>query len=156
MRKTLLWMGLVVSGILLLSGALNSVQAAALPSGDICWTITQTQTEKGSSSQSFTLKMHLVASDTTIGTACGLVSVSGDNPSIISGTYFKSGSYIYMNLVMTQKHTDSERECGILQAKVSASSLGGTFFMIRNDFDTSAKTFEDGYSSGTLVKTTCK
>ncbi len=156
MRKTvLLLVGLVVSGIFLLSGAVCTVNAATLPSGNICWTVKQTQTEKGSSSKTFSMALHLAAIDSTVGTAAGTVTISGENSPIVTGTYFKSGSYVYMNLTMTQNLSDGTKETGLLQAKVSISTLKGTFFAVFHQFDPSSKTFDDGYAAGTLTKTTC-
>jgi hypothetical protein len=153
MRKRFLPVGLMVLGVFLISGVLHSAHAA-LPAGDMCWKVTKTQSEKGlvNPAQTFTVRMHLKALDASMGAAYGYVTVPGDNPFILSGNYFKIGANIYLNMVISQKHTNTWRDSGTMQITLNASTLSGTFYEIRSDFDTKAKVFDSGYSSGNITK----
>ena len=54
------------------------------------------------------VKFHVKSLDTATFVMTGVITVSGDNPFILTGTATKIGTKIYANLVGTQDHKAEE------------------------------------------------
>ena len=153
-RSILLLVAIAFS--LLTAFTVPTVQAQ-IPKGDQCWTVRVTQTEKGpvpaATPMIFTVKMHIVPQDAFQATVSGFVNEPGNNPFILTGTAALVNSSIYLNLATSQAHrSEPWRDSGVMQAVLSPTTLGGTFWEIRNDYNTSTRQFVHGYSAGTLTK----
>ena len=127
--------------------------SAQLPSGDMCWTIKITQNEKGPTSMTRAVKMHMVPLDSQQASVSGIVSIPKNNPFLLMGTASRVGSSLILNLTTTQKHkSEPWRDTGTMQATLNPTTLSGTFWTVSKDFNTVTHEFTDGYASGTLTK----
>lgn len=145
---------LVAVAVLLTGGRTVSAQP---PSGDYCFTVRQTMTEEGAVDKRFMARVHFSALDDHVASLHGYVLISGDNPYILTGIGNQVGTgFVYVNVTSTQNHkTEPWVDTGIMQMKLRADTLAGTFTEVRTDYNTVTKEFVNGFSSGTVAPRTC-
>lgn len=128
----------------------SSVFAQAFPT-DLTIRATLQQSEQGPLPEPvrFVLQIHLESANGTNFTIWGKVPDAAE-PAYLGGTGILERNTLTMNLTFTQTHADSWRDSGVMQAQYNVVTNRGTFWMIRNDFDSNALTFDRGFDAGIL------
>ena len=147
----------------LLATFLVTVAAVATPAtadsylGEFCWSISFTQNETGSIApvNSFA-RMGVATMGGNYFTLQGIVSTA-DDPVAASGGATLSGSQVFVTLAYSQDQSASRshRNAGTVRMTLNTLSLGGTIFIILNEFDLTGHAFSSGYRAGTATFTAC-
>ena len=145
---------LTLAAVLFLSG--ESVLAQTF-SGNMCFDMRITEDEDGPVNKAITAKMHAVALDQIQSTVSGVVQVPNDGLFVTTGMAIVQGKLIFINLTGTQTHlTEPWRDSAIMQIRLIATTMKGTFWTIGHDFNTADGIFDSTYASGTIAKVACK
>jgi hypothetical protein len=130
--------------------------SAAQYLGETTWTVSKNQNEHGTVTppQTFTFTGAITRMGTKNYTMQGYVNVPGDDPYIAGGDGVLIGNILYITLRISQKHTDTWRDTGVMQVQLNKNTLSGTFYEVRKDFDTStigiSPMFSNAFSAGSL------
>jgi hypothetical protein len=135
-----------------------SAQAASAQevSGTYCVTLNITEDDDGPTNQTIDFKIKLTPVKTGYGMAHGYFKPPDSGPVVMGGTYQSVGTLLYMNLVLTQKISSSEREAGVVQVTINKSTLKGSFFVIGHEFDRTTRQFGQNYSAGSVALRRCQ
>ena len=120
--------------------------------GEFCWNFQPSGTPF-----SFPMKLGITQNSPTHYSAQGVITVPGENPMILSGGLVINGNNVLMNLTTTHDHHPQEgwRDSGIMQINLDLSSLSGSGWQIRTDYNTSTSEFDQAYRGSTLTFTSC-
>jgi hypothetical protein len=135
----------------------TQVASAQEISGSYCVTLHVTEEEDGAEDETIVLKMMFTPVRTGYGTVHSYLKPPDSNgPIVIGGTYQSVGTSFFMNLMVTQKVSSSEREAAMVQAAVNKSTLKGTFFSIGQEFNRSTRRWHQDYSGGSIAMKKCQ
>lgn len=140
---------------LLISAGISSVEASDYL-GELCWSFHKTEDENGPTDETFLARLGVNYTGGSNYILQGIVDIPDDNPFIFNGTAVIIGNEIFTNLNGSQEHsTNPYRDTGILQMRLDATTLSGTFWQNRLDFNISTRKFDNCYGAGTVTLTTC-
>jgi hypothetical protein len=148
--------GLIIAASLCLLVLGLPGQGAAQYLGQATWTISADHRESGPiSPQTFTMTGAITHVGGAYYAMQGYVSPPDEGPFIISGSGVLIGDTIFMTLGTSQQHRDYNRDTGVMHVELNQTSLGGTFYEVGHDFDTSSAganpVFDSRYTSGTVT-----
>ncbi len=156
MKRKSLAVCLIVIGIFLTSGMISAAHAVIPAVANFKVTVTQNEMGNISPYKTFIAQIHFKAMDATTGTVSGYCPVSGDGPMILAGSYIVVGTVVYVNLTVTQKHTTTWRDAGVMQLQLNSTTLSGSFYQTRVDFNASgtlaSRVFQNKFAAGTIAK----
>lgn len=122
--------------------------------GEIIWTATILERETGpvSPPQTATGRIGITRVGGNYYSVQGYVESA--DPMVFSGGGVLIGDTLYLTCTSSQRHTDeSWRDAGTIHIELNRNTLGGEFYDIGRDFNTSNRQFMDRYTRGTLTRT---
>jgi hypothetical protein len=133
-------------------------QGAAQYLGQSTWTVSVTQNEHGTVSESATMTGAVPHVGGAYYTMQGYANVHGDGPFILSGGGVLIGETLYLNLATAQLHTDNDwRDTGVMHVQLDKTTLNGTFYEVGHDFKLSSAgpspSFDTRFTAVTLTLT---
>ena len=135
---------------------ITHVASAQEVSGTYCVTLNVTEDDDGPKNETVVFKMQFNPVKTGYGIVHSYFKPPDSGPIVMGGTYQSVGTSLFMNLMVTQKVSSSEREAEVVQVTINKSTLKGSFFSIGQEFDRSTRRYNQNYSSGTVTVKQCQ
>ncbi len=138
-----------------ISDSISSVEASDYL-GDVCWSFHKTEDDHGSTDETYLTRIGVTHMGGSYCILQGIIEVPDDNRFILDGTAVIIGNEVFITMNGSQDHSpDPWRDTDIIQMRLNLSTLNGTFWGNRLDFNTSTREFDHGYAAGTATLTTC-
>jgi hypothetical protein len=145
----------ILTAVLEISVGISSVRASDYL-GEICLSVHKTQDENGPTNETYVMRLGVTNMGGPSYIVQGIIQVPDDNPVISEGTAVVIGSDVFITMNSCQEHSsDPWRDTAISQVHLSLSTLSGTVWSNRLDYNTSTHQFDHGYAAGTVAITTC-
>ncbi len=130
----------------LLAGAQSYVGKVCLMS-----TVTERQAGPVTPPELFAVEVDVTNLGGTMYAIAGAVADLPDQPALVTGIATVIGGEMYMNMTLTQAHTDGWMDTGINRTKLNLATMTGTFYEVGHDFNTVNRTFDNTrYTAGTV------
>lgn len=145
---------LALSALLILGVSASNVLAASSVTylGKTTWTAYINDDTGGHAGVSFTITGGVSKVGDEFYLFQGYVTSGTDGPFVMSGSGFMNGSTLEFTLSESQQHTsETWRDSGVMHVIIDKTTQNGTFYDIGHDFDTSARTWDQRYTAGTLT-----
>lgn len=146
---------LAIIAIILFSNVPKAIAGDYL--GEFCWLFQKTEDEHGPKVEGpFLMRAGVTYMGGAYYTLQGVLDAPS-GPSILNGGAVIVGNEVLVTANESHDHglTKPYRDSGIVQMRINLSNLNGSWWNVRNDFDTLTRSFNDGYAAGTVTFTTC-
>lgn len=121
--------------------------------GKVCLVSTVIERQAGpvTTPEVFAVEVDVTNLGGTMYAIAGAVADPPDQPALITGIATVIGGEMYMNMTLTQTHTDGWMDTGINRTRLNLATMAGTFYEVGHDFNTVNRTFDNTrYTAGTV------